>query len=125
MNIIQINSNCQNLLKPYRKKIDGFVIPKLKQNDKIYLLAKEDEYIGMIYFSTQNDSCYINYIHTSENHRRKGHSEFLVKIVMDEIHSSKKSEINVAILPDCGSDKLFSKLGFKYVGEYQMKYICL
>lgn len=121
MDLIQVDSTSQHLLKQFRRKIDGFVVPKLKENDKIYLLSQEDDYVAMIYF-TLKEKCYINYIHTSQNHRKKGHSEFLVRKVMDEIYSSGKSEINVAILPDCGSDRIFSKLGFQYTGEHEMKY---
>jgi len=121
MDLIQIDSTSQHLLKQFSRKIDGFVVPRLTKDDKIYLLSQGDDYVAMIYF-TLKEKCHINYIHTSENHRRKGHAEFLVRKVMEKIQSSGKNEINVAILPDCGSDRIFSKLGFQYTGEHEMKY---
>ena len=121
MDLIQIDSTSQHLLKKFKKKIDGFVVPRLTKDDKIYLLSQGDDYVAMIYFTLEK-SAYINYIHTSQNHRKKGHAEFLVRKVMDEIQSAEKREIDVAILPDCGSDRIFSKLGFQYTGEHEMKY---
>jgi hypothetical protein len=122
MDIIQINKSNQSILKQFVKHIDGFVIPKLKENDTIFLLTKNQEYVAMIYFTISDDVGYINYVHTSENHRKKGHSSFLTEKMIQ--FSSKKNvkEIKVAILPDCGSDKVFLKLGFSYVGENEMQY---
>lgn len=122
MDIIIINAESQYLLKKFKRMIDGFIIPKLKKDDNIYIITQKNDYVAMIYFTLHNNA-YINYIHTSQNHRKKGHAEFLIKKVINEIQALGKKEINVTILPDCGSDRIFSKLGFQYTEEHCMKYI--
>ena len=123
MELIDVSPNNTVFLKLLKRELKEFVIPKMKYNDKILILTdpnNDNRYVSMVFFTLYLDKCSINYIHTSSKYRRQGHSLFLIQkaLAVAKVHGC--NYCNVAILPDCGSDIVFSKLGFKYVSETSM-----
>ena len=114
MELIDVLQNNNKIIKLLKRELKEFIMPKLKYNDKIYLLMLDNTYISMVYF-TQNKSIYnINYIHTKQKYRHQGHSLFLIQEVIKNAQKNKCKNIQVTILPESGSDIVFSKLGFTY-----------
>lgn len=125
MKLLQIEFNTNlSLLDIIKKNVREFSCPKLKKNEYIYLLMDNICYVSMIYFSISKNECYINYIHTNPKYRRQGHSAFLINNVKQFCINNKIKTIKVTILPDCGSDHVFSKFDFAFVDEYSMICLC-
>jgi len=117
MDLVTVSANDTSYNKLLKRELKEFVMPKLKSNDKIYLLMHNNNYVSMVYFTQYLDSFYINYIHTNPKYRRQGHSLYLVQKVMIAARASNCKSIQVTILPDSGSDYVFLKLGFKYTSD--------
>jgi N-acetylglutamate synthase-like GNAT family acetyltransferase len=99
-----------------KRNVDNFIFPKrLQKNHHIMAIMNDNIYISMIYYSIIGDKCQICYIHTSQKHRRHGHSMTLVKKLLEICAQNEIKKIFVSILPDCGSDKLFEKLRFSFI----------
>ena len=118
--MLQINERMPEW-RVLKKNVDNFIFPKyLKMGHYVMAIINDDIYVSMIYYTIANDKCQICYVHTSRNHRRQGHSITLVKCLLENCAQCGIKEINVGILPDCGSDKLFEKLGFSFVDNNVM-----
>jgi predicted GNAT family acetyltransferase len=109
-------------LKYLQSKIKEFRVPiKLRNDQYILVMTLNNEYVSMTYYHQHNNLIEICFIHTDLKFRKQGHS---LKLVSDIIKKSENiNYASVIILPGCGSDKLFTKLGFTFVGENHMELI--
>ena len=74
-------------------------------------IINDNIYVSMIYYIADKQ-CQIYYIH--------GHSMALVKKLLEICVQNEINKIFVSILPDCGSDKLFEKMGFQFTDNNNM-----
>ena len=60
MDLVTVSANDTSYNKLLKRDLKEFVMPKLKSNDKIYLLMHNNNYVSMVYFTQYLNSFYIN-----------------------------------------------------------------
>lgn len=109
-----------NDIKTLNKLIKEVILPtKLNPNDKIIALKENKNIVSIVYFSEIKKCIYVNYIHTLSKFRKNGFAEKILRHLIKT--KSYIKQYDVMILPDSGSDKLFSKFGFVFVGNNHMR----
>lgn len=118
LNIINVTKALK--IKQINKIIKNFgILPNyLNPNDKLLIIEKNKQMVSLIFYTKHADFIFINFIFTVEKFRMNGLSKKLINHILE---NEKIKQIDVIILPNSNSDKLFLKLNFYFVNENHMR----